>query len=123
MKQVAPMYTITSRTPALPNVYPSPKKVFSPLPVDFELPPMGTKERFGVCVTKQQHNEPAASDGGRGGIAAPFLHVEAPFTQPYHHQAGVVNTNTEEEIHEEAMWSNGFRRGNEQQWPSCLRSI
>ncbi len=112
------MCTIPSRAPALPHVYPSPKKSFSPLAVDFELPPMGTKERFGVSVVKQQHNEAAA---GGGGTAAPFAHVEAPFTQRYHHQAGVVPINTAEAIDEGVMWSNGFRVN--EHWPSCLRSI
>ncbi len=80
---------------------------------------MGTKERFGISVVKQQHNEAVATGGG--GTAAPFVRVEAPFTQPYHHQAGVVPINTAEAIHEGVMWSNGFRVN--EQWPSCLRNI
>eukprot|EP01084_Bolivina_argentea_P295725 509217_1 len=119
IQQVAPVCTIPSRPPALPHVYPSPKNYFSPMAVDFELPPMGTKERFGVSVVKQQHNEAVATGGG--GTAAPFVRVEAPFTQPYHHQAGVVPINTAEAIHEGVMWSNGFRVN--EQWPSCLRNI
>ncbi len=70
---------------------------------------MGTTERFGVSVVRQEHN-----GGGDGceDASAPSVHIEAPFIQPYHHyhQAEVVPINTAEAIDERVKkkWSNGF---------------